>query len=345
MADIRPVDQHYVTAGFLRGFLPDGEKALHVRRRDGDNWFRQKPENIATRANFYSVFRSGGEYDDTVEHALAQLVEAPGLAALHQLKKGATIPSWHERMRISFLLAVQYLRVPRTIQAVRGTMEQFAMFITKELFAHPDYILDVARRKNIAIRTEEEVAKIHAALGEGRFGMTANPTVAMGMALMSMQEVSELLAARQWTVYVATDPSFYASYFPVYPSPATIPSDGVVGLADPTIRVCAPISSRRVLVMDELDRSDDNLNAAETILGREFARTVSNLPPIVTYRSATADDISRFNIETCLMCEEFICGPAESTEIDRFLKLEPYRYEVRVASRGDLLISSNRWVR
>jgi Protein of unknown function (DUF4238) len=90
---MRPEDQHYVPAGYLRSFRPDNNDALFVHRRRGRKWFRQVLENIATRKNFYSILGEDGTFDDRVEHILARNVERPGLAALWRLKEGETIPS------------------------------------------------------------------------------------------------------------------------------------------------------------------------------------------------------------------------------------------------------------
>lgn len=99
----RPEDQH---------FVPDGSGALFVRRRVGTRWFREKPENIATRKNFYSILRKDGGYDDTVEHMLARNIEGPGLKALHKLKEGKTIPCVPDREMIAVLLACCFAAVP-----------------------------------------------------------------------------------------------------------------------------------------------------------------------------------------------------------------------------------------
>jgi len=96
-SSMRPEDQHYVPAGYLRSFCPDYEAALHIRRRRGNKWFRQKPENIATRKNFYSTLKADGTFDDRIEHLLARGIETPGLAALWRLKEGEDIPSWYTR--------------------------------------------------------------------------------------------------------------------------------------------------------------------------------------------------------------------------------------------------------
>jgi Protein of unknown function (DUF4238) len=114
---MRPEDQHYVPAGYLRSFPPYGEGALFVHRRQGTKWFRQVPENIATRKNFYSILREDGTFDDRIEHMLARGIERPGLAALWRLKEGQVIPSWDTRESIAIFLAVQYTRIPDTVCA------------------------------------------------------------------------------------------------------------------------------------------------------------------------------------------------------------------------------------
>src|SRR6266404_67685 len=129
---MRPEDQHYVPAGYLRSFCPDGESALHVCRCRERRWFRQVPENIATRKNFYSILRDG-KLDDTVEHVLAKRIETPCLASLLRLKKGENSPSWHTREAISTLLAVQYTRGAEIRDNMHRLMDYVANAFTGEI--------------------------------------------------------------------------------------------------------------------------------------------------------------------------------------------------------------------
>src|SRR6266478_3850696 len=120
----RAVNQHYVPAGYLRGFVPDGEKALFVCRRTPRKWFRQVPENIATRKNFYSVLKEG-VWDDRLEKFLATQIEGPGLRALHRFNSEQNTISSIDRERVCLLLAMQYLRIPQFRSDIERTLETF----------------------------------------------------------------------------------------------------------------------------------------------------------------------------------------------------------------------------
>jgi hypothetical protein len=100
----RPEDQHYVSAAYLRGFVPDGERALFVRRRYKKTWFRQVPENIATRKNFYSILREEGCWDDTLEDLLAREIEGPGAGfppAVDQRLSRRTLMAWLQQLPLN----------------------------------------------------------------------------------------------------------------------------------------------------------------------------------------------------------------------------------------------------
>lgn len=128
----RPEDQHYVSAAYLRGFVADGQRALHVRRRAG-TWFRQVPENLATRKNFYSILRDDKSWDDRLERFLDRRIEAPGFRALSLLKARLEIPSWADRERISLLIGMQYLRVPQWRQNVEIILQTFLEHFTRSM--------------------------------------------------------------------------------------------------------------------------------------------------------------------------------------------------------------------
>jgi hypothetical protein len=291
------------------------------------------------------VLRSDGEYDDTVEHSLAQLVEAPGLKALQLLKEGATVPSWHERVKIGLLFAIQYLRIPRTVDQTRDALSTLGTLAARGLFSHSEFVLRTARQAGIAIQDARQVQEIRDNLVAGGLQVEAQPSFAMGMALMPAQEICALLMARDWTVYMREDPVFYASDSPVYISPSTLPPNGVVGLANEDIAVSVPISSRRFLMMNGLGRYDKMMSAAQEILPAKFLDEVASLPPVVRYMSATDQDVQRLNRETCEMAGVFVCGPGESIEIERYLAIPPFRFQVSVEQAGDLITSQNRYVR
>ena len=73
----RNVQQHFVTASYLGGFTPDGDRnsQLYVYERKTEKVFRTIPDKAAKRRNYYSIPKPGGEFDDRIDEMLTKLEE------------------------------------------------------------------------------------------------------------------------------------------------------------------------------------------------------------------------------------------------------------------------------
>ena len=199
---MRPEDQHYVPAGYLRSFRPDGEDALFVHRRRGTKWFRQVPENIATRKNFYSILREDGTLDDRIEHMLARAIERPGLAALWRLKEDEVIPSRYTRESIATFLAVQYTRIPEIRENMHRLLGVVANAFTDEILEDKDWLAErLQQTESIDIKKAERTARqLKNLVKAGHIQPVVRQEASMKMLFMAVEDSANGFMAMDWLV-------------------------------------------------------------------------------------------------------------------------------------------------
>jgi hypothetical protein len=335
----RPEDQHFVPAGYLRGFLPDGERALSVRRRDGARWFTQRPENIATRKNFYSILREDGNCDDVIEHILACDLEGPGLRALRGLKEGEAIPSIADRERISALLSVQYVRIPEMRNNVHDAIENATDAFTREMLRDTEGLAsEVQRMESVdratAVRSVRRWKRLYES---GDIFLRVRKEASLSLIFASVEQGTAVFSDMDWVVYTSRQPAFFTSDRPVYISPPSIAGHGNVGMAIPGVVVHAPLSSRRFLIMSRLGHSRQMLYELHEVLDSAFVTTLSSLPPVVVYKEASAAMIRELNQQTAQCAGDWLCGPFESRDVEDALIGLPRistRFHITAANEG-----------
>jgi uncharacterized protein DUF4238 len=129
----RPKQQHYVTRGYLEGFLRPGAEQLVCYGRGGRGPFSRTPENLASQRNYYALKKEKGAWDDSIEKLLATEVEGPGLPVVQKLASGKTRLTWDERARISLLMAFQEMRTPSARERVRAFSKALSDRILHEI--------------------------------------------------------------------------------------------------------------------------------------------------------------------------------------------------------------------
>jgi len=332
----RPEGQHYVPAGYLRGFLPDGERALHVRRRAASKWFRQVPENIATRRNFYSVLREGRGWDDQLEHILARHIEGPGLRALQSLTSGKSIPGNAKRQRIAILMAMQYLRIPQLRDDMDRVLQEFFEGFAEHTFADEDGIaLDLQHLRGVEpVEARQQARELRHALATGGVEVKIRREAALPYIFGLLGDGVRLFDQFDWTVHLSEAPAFYTCDRPVYISPSSVREGEVIALVSPGIRIHWPLTSRRFLVLSNFGVQRSRSQALAALVGN-----LDDLPPVVNYAVADVATVERMNSETARTCEEWICGAAPSAPIDAALRLPQSRVTLEIVrSREGMLI-------
>jgi hypothetical protein len=307
---MRPEDQHFVPAGYLRSFRPDDQGGLFVRRRKGDKWFRQKPENIATRKNFYSMLAEDGTFDDRIEHMLDRGIERPGLAALWQLKEGQTIPSWDTRTSIATFLAVQYTRVPDIRDNIHRLLGQVANVFADDILEDKDWMAERLQQTEAIDRerAEREARKLKALVKAGHIRPAIKREASMKMLFNAVEDSANGLAAMDWMVIVASEPSFFTSDIPIYVCPSVI-GNKQIGIATGGNVIHVPLSSRRFLLMGRMGYRSRQLPRLREILPDSFVSELEKQPPVVSYLEADTEIIQRLNLATAIFSGEWVCGP------------------------------------
>jgi hypothetical protein len=317
---MRPEDQHYVPAGYLRSFPPDGEDALFVYRRHGTKWFRQVPENIATRKNFYSILRKDGTFDDRIEHMLARGIETPGLAALWRLKEGEVIPSWYTRESIATFLAVQYTRIPDIRDNMHRLLGVVANAFTDEILEDENWMAERLQQMESIDRTKAErtARQLKGLVKAGHIRPVVKQEASMKMLFMAVEDSANGFMAMDWLVIVAPEPSFFTSDIPIYVSPSAIGRQSI-GISTEGNVMQVPLSSRRFLLMGRLGDRRTKLAALSEIAPHAFVDGLERLPPVVRYMQATPDIVQRLNEATAIFAGDWVCGPNESEVMARAL--------------------------
>jgi hypothetical protein len=312
---MRPEDQHYVPAGFLRSFRPDDENALFVRRRGGKSRFRQVPENIATRKNFYSVLRDDGTFDDRVEHFLARRIERPGLAALWKLKEGEAVPSLHSRKAIALFLAVQYTRVPQIRENMHRLLKDVADEFTDEILNEDFLPQRLQQTESIDRKTAQRTARhLKTLVNAGHIRPVVKEEASMKMLFMAVEESAYGFMDMDWLVLVGDKPCFFTSDVPIYVSPA-MTTRKYVGIATEGTVVHVPLSARRFLLMGRRGGLRIHLAKLREVAPQYFVDELERLPPVVKYGRATLELIETLNEATAISAGDLVCGPHESEHI------------------------------
>jgi len=233
------MQQHSVTAYYLRGFLAPDEGRLWVYPRDGSEP-RPKPVSKCTvEENFYSPVNGDGVADHSVELTIGDIetTAAPGfkrLIAGHQLTQS-------ERRLVSRFLAVLMLRVVR----IRDFAEE-----EQDRFESPD-----GTRKLID-ENRAELSRI-GQLGDAEKRVASGQGSDMGdkFYFPEILKVSEKVAPRinafDWTIEVAIPGEFFVtSDNPAFPrQPRNIRELRTVGIDELGMELGVPLSRERFLTI------------------------------------------------------------------------------------------------
>lgn len=318
----RPVDQHYVSAAYLRGFVPDGEEALWVRRRVNEKWFREVPANIATRKNFYSVLLKDGSWDDSIEHSLDRNIEAPGFRALVKLLNRDDTLDHFSRNRIAILLAMQYLRIPQFRRDIEKVLKEYLQGFTEHAPADSEkFAKQVQELEGLDPTASMKMAKeAKHGFASGEIELVLRREAALPYIFNVLEEHAQLFEEYEWMVYVSPEAEFYSCDRPVYISPSSVKAHQPVALVDPNTEVHVPLSSRRFLILRNFRKRERELRSLSRTLPMEMVRQNLEMPPAIEYVQADRATIDRLNSQTARTAEEWICGPSESTFMDREIK-------------------------
>jgi hypothetical protein len=117
-----PKLHHFLAEAYLRRFA-DEHGDLQVLDRKQGIVRRQSPEVTAAERELYTLEDNGGERDRSVEIALADFVDGPGLHAIRVLDEGGRL-SGEDAGKLAIFVAALYVRTPAFREQHRQLAEQ-----------------------------------------------------------------------------------------------------------------------------------------------------------------------------------------------------------------------------
>ncbi len=104
------VRQHSVPRFYLRQFTPvSSQQVLWEYSKERERPKRRSPKSAAVRSHLYSLRRTDGSWDESVEDQL-QRVESAAAGPLKNLASGATLAAG-DRETVAFFIGLMFLRV------------------------------------------------------------------------------------------------------------------------------------------------------------------------------------------------------------------------------------------
>ena len=325
----RPKLQHYVTRAYLEGCLAEKEKLLYCYGR-GLGPFRRQPDQLAAQRNYYAIQNPDGTWDDSLEHAIGQSVESPGLPVLKKLTSGNTRLSWEERSKLATLIAFQEARTPTTRARVRENMSALQSRMLTEIWsANPNQTtIDLVGKdgKSATVALEEMIASHNKLMNDDHCSEIHR--LMMGHAL----KLAAIFERMRFTVYYATDAEFLTTDAPVIRVfSSTVPLG--YGTQRPDIEVRFPLSRRAFLVLTHNLKFNEKIRKAdERTRQRLLAAT-----PEVQVRQASKAQVLTFNRGHVRHAHRWIFAPTEVCWAKELLALPSVSPRMVDLSTRDLL--------
>jgi hypothetical protein len=95
---------------------------MWVYERNRTKPYSQNADTAARKANFYSVQREGGRWDDSIE-AFLGIVESEAVLLIQQIATCDVKLSWEDRERVVLYIALQEFRVPHMREQIEDSEE------------------------------------------------------------------------------------------------------------------------------------------------------------------------------------------------------------------------------
>lgn len=322
----RNVQQHFVTAAYLVGFTPEGDRnsRLYIYERNTDKMFRAIPNEAAKRRNYYSAPLPGGGFDDTVDTMLTAL-EGQAMPSLQKLVARDYNLTIFERALLAFLIAFQEFRTPWT-RRIFQKMHEDMMTSTMHMAANqPGYFEQIFEELKAKGEADGSATpdQIRDALREGRIKARAEPHADLHLIASMGQRIGNIYTRMQWTVVRAKGGAFVTSDSPVVRrDPGFRGGFYGGGLFSSTAEVWFPLSKRAVIVFTH-DKSGEKKFFELLAAGRrEEAETVRRRLPTIQERYAKKPAVEAVNHQTITNADRFVFSPFESNEISKLLQGE-----------------------
>jgi hypothetical protein len=207
---------HYVPEFYLKSFalsIPGGRKPMiWVYNKDGGSARQQSPKDTAVISDLYTIRNVEGVLPNFLEQEFAKC-ESTVKPILERWVEPGAKPAVKEIFVVSEFLAYLYLRVPRTIDAIKQISVNSSIINIENLARNPERLskafewLRSNKQPNLTI---EELRDLVGNV-ERRFEIRVNDTFALATTLRMFETVEKRLREFYWCLSTAPPSSEFIS--------------------------------------------------------------------------------------------------------------------------------------
>jgi hypothetical protein len=217
-----PRKHHYVPASYLAGFTDTGraDGRLFVLDKGTGRQWESSPAKSGCERDFYmiEVAEDIGDDPQAVENFFSK-VEGDSRDAIQATIRDGRVPEGAMRDRLIEFLALQATRVPGTLDGFDKFGEQLAKTVAWYLTATPDAWEAVMKQSKEDGEPPSAIPyeQIRDFVRSGEYSITWEQNTRLGLLLQALPSIASVLAARKWTLVVATRdcPDFVCSDRPL----------------------------------------------------------------------------------------------------------------------------------
>jgi hypothetical protein len=219
----KPRKHHYVPTSYLKGFTATGDEdaSLHVLDKHTGRQWESCPTKTACERDFYAL-----EVDEDSEHDAAAVetffsqIEGNSREAINATLRDGRVPEGELRQRLVEFIALQFVRVPGTLQAFDDFADQLTKKVAWYLTATPEaWAAHLQRMKDagdpvpdVPYERMREFAR-----SEEEYRASWRQNTRLGLLLHTLPALADVVAIRKWSLVVAPNgcPDFVCSDRPL----------------------------------------------------------------------------------------------------------------------------------
>lgn len=248
---------HYVPEFYLKSFvlpIPGHRKPkIWVYDKEGGPPRQQSPKDTAVMSDIYTIRNVEGVQPHFLEQAFAEC-ESAVKPILERWKEPGAKPVVKEILVVSEFLAYLYLRVPRTIDAIKQFFVNSSIINMENLARDPERLSKACEWLKSNKQSNLTMAELQDLAGnvERRFEIKVDDTFALAATLRRFETVEKHLRELYWCLSTAPP----ASEFISCDSPLVVVfrEDNKMGLGGgfghPNVEVSFPLSPKVCLTLD-----------------------------------------------------------------------------------------------
>lgn len=237
----RKAKHHYIPKCYLKGFTNGGENAspFWAAPINGGKPFLTNPDDACAQRDYYTVDH---ENSLVVEDFYAEQIEPKISKAISYINEHSCLPPKEEMRHLILLLATLYLRVPSHREILEMPMRR-----TKEIV--------------------ESMSQDITVCNKGDFDYSKTDLIRAELRLIDT--VQECLSNKFYQLYIVEDESLNVITSD-NPFIMSHPKDGkgfYFGLNTPNVEICAPITSKAILVVGNEEMLEGSFTATKELIG------------------------------------------------------------------------------